>query len=196
MIRIAFIRGGFIRRGGGGVDGWRGRLRRPPSPVSHTPPLIAQNAGNASAPSHPYGSPTSVGAGEERAGGGDACVARRRPLATRFCSSPRTRATQASPPPAHSSPAPTDMCCITTSVYVWIDGRRLQYRSDFSYAPRTRARTAWTMAWALMPASSMSCSGVPEPGMDCTASLTTRGKGPSRVVKASRTASPRPPSGQ
>ena len=61
--------------------------------------------------------------------------------------------------------------------------------------------TAATMWLALMPASSISCSGVAEPGIWCTASLSTRGSVPlgacaSVPAKASSTASPRPPSGQ
>ena len=64
------------------------------------------------------------------------------------------------------------------------------------YECLTRAIAASTMWRALMPASSINWSAVPEPGMDSTASLTTSGNEPSRCEKTSSTASPRPPSGQ
>ena len=60
----------------------------------------------------------------------------------------------------------------------------------------TSASTAATICRALMPAASSNSAGVPEPGMDCTASLTISGGGSPRREKASNTASPSPPSGQ
>ena len=65
-----------------------------------------------------------------------------------------------------------------------------------SCLPRTSAWTAATIWRALMPAASSNSTGVPEPGMDCTASLTTSGCRSGRLVKTSNTASPKPPSRQ